>query len=245
MDEKPVVLSEEERALAREVGRELGRAYRASVAYYRNAEKLSPAEAAARAAAVADDDHLGERLAGTDPKQIWWSDLFRLQDLDPDACKAVWDRLVAEARDELASGFRAMAPFEFDNMPYDRARFLVLRAAFRDEWQPRGGIEDGLIDTLAQSWQMYEAWMGRLHVQMRVDPTGRRRDEARGRTWAPPTVSEAEAVEQSAAMAERFNRMQLRTLRALRDLRRFPVIVASAGQVNIAEKQVNVNGSIA
>ena len=49
-------------------------------------------------------------------------------------------------------------------------------------------------------------------------------------------------MEQAAAMVDRFNRLFLRTLRALRDLRRYeaPVNVGMAGQVNIAGQQVNV-----
>ena len=49
-------------------------------------------------------------------------------------------------------------------------------------------------------------------------------------------------MEEAAAMADRFHRMFLRTLRALRDLRRYggPVIVQQAGQVNVGGQQVNV-----
>ena len=45
-------------------------------------------------------------------------------------------------------------------------------------------------------------------------------------------------------MVERFQRIFTRTLRALCDLRRRPlvVVVQGAGQVNIAEQQVNVEG---
>jgi hypothetical protein len=53
-----------------------------------------------------------------------------------------------------------------------------------------------------------------------------------------------EAIEQAAGMVDRFNRIFLRTLRALRDLRRLPpaVIVAKADQVNVGGQQVNVAG---
>jgi hypothetical protein len=49
-------------------------------------------------------------------------------------------------------------------------------------------------------------------------------------------------VDQAGAMVDRFNRIFLRTLRALRDLRRYapPVIVQNAGQVNVASQQVNL-----
>ncbi len=47
-------------------------------------------------------------------------------------------------------------------------------------------------------------------------------------------------------MADRFNRLFLRTLRALRDLRRYApsVTVQHAGQVNIGGQQVNVAGEV-
>jgi hypothetical protein len=46
-------------------------------------------------------------------------------------------------------------------------------------------------------------------------------------------------------MSKRFHRMFLRTLHALRDLRRYagPVIVQQAGQVNVGSQQVNVAGA--
>jgi hypothetical protein len=44
-------------------------------------------------------------------------------------------------------------------------------------------------------------------------------------------------------LAERFNGMFLRMLKALRELRRQApgVVVQNAGQVNVAEQQINVN----
>jgi hypothetical protein len=62
-------------------------------------------------------------------------------------------------------------------------------------------------------------------------------------TWTPPRQSEAEATEQWAATVDRLNRIFLRTLRALRDLRRYagPVIVQNAEQVNVGGQQVNVS----
>jgi hypothetical protein len=55
-------------------------------------------------------------------------------------------------------------------------------------------------------------------------------------------VTGAQAIEQAGAMVDRFNRIFLRTLRALRDLRRGPqpVLVQNAQQVNVGQQQVNV-----
>jgi hypothetical protein len=46
-------------------------------------------------------------------------------------------------------------------------------------------------------------------------------------------------------MVDRFNRIFMRTLRALLDLRRYsvPVVIQNAGQVNVGEQQVNVTGT--
>jgi hypothetical protein len=54
--------------------------------------------------------------------------------------------------------------------------------------------------------------------------------------WIPPRVTEQEAIEHAFAMMDRFNKLFLRTLRQLRDLRRYsiPVMINNAQQVNIA-----------
>jgi hypothetical protein len=53
--------------------------------------------------------------------------------------------------------------------------------------------------------------------------------------WTPALISEHEAVEQAAAMVDRYNKMYLRTLRALRNMRRDApkVVVQNASQVNV------------
>jgi hypothetical protein len=60
--------------------------------------------------------------------------------------------------------------------------------------------------------------------------------------WLPPRLDEAAAIDQAAAVVDRFNKVFLRTLRALRDLRRYatPVVVQNAGQVNIGGPQLNM-----
>ncbi len=64
--------------------------------------------------------------------------------------------------------------------------------------------------------------------------------------WDIPYVREQEAVEHATQMADRYNRMFLRSLRQLRDLRRYrmPVTINNPQQVNIAAdggQQVNVS----
>jgi hypothetical protein len=57
-------------------------------------------------------------------------------------------------------------------------------------------------------------------------------------------VTEAEAIEEAAAVVERFHRLFVSSLRALCELRRRPlaVVVQGAGQVNIGEQQLDVGG---
>jgi hypothetical protein len=65
-----------------------------------------------------------------------------------------------------------------------------------------------------------------------------------GAGWEPPRLTESQAIEEAMGMVERFQKIFTRTLRALCDLRRRPlaVVVQGAGQVNIAEQQLNVAG---
>lgn len=65
---------------------------------------------------------------------------------------------------------------------------------------------------MAQACSSYLTWTSRLTV-----------DELNNKSkqdsyWQPPRLSAVEAMDQSAAMADRFHRIFIRTLRALRDL---------------------------
>jgi hypothetical protein len=102
----------------------------------------------------------------------------------------------------------------------------------------RIGIGRQLIDTMAQAQTAQLYWLDIF--TLRCASNSIKRDEGR---WAAVTVEDAEAMEQVAAMVERFNAIFVRTLKALRDLRRTPgVVEQSAGQVNVAQQQVNVSG---
>ena len=98
---------------------------------------------------------------------------------------------------------------------------------------------------LAQIQSTYETWLGRHVHRMAYNGVEVTRDEKNYRKergqYVTMRVTEHEELEQTAAMADRWQRAYLRTVRALRDLRRHaPVIVQNAGQVNIGERQVNV-----
>jgi hypothetical protein len=143
---------------------------------------------------------------------------------------------------ERASGHRAARALASMRRPL-KTQFSALRASFRQQWQPQGGIDDTLIDALSLAHTNSLAWSARLHVLSTTEA----KQEVRGRTrsgkWSPPRAEAAAWIEQAAQMAERFHRLFLRSLRALQDYRRGPaprVAIGTAGQVNIGSEQVNV-----
>jgi len=93
---------------------------------------------------------------------------------------------------------------------------------------------------LAQSG--YFDWLEKLACRTSRDSVSPKKLDEEA-PWMAPSMSDAEAVEQAAAMMDRFNKMFLRSLRALSDLRRHnrPVVVQNAGQVNVGGQQVNVS----
>jgi hypothetical protein len=140
------------------------------------------------------------------------------------------------------------------------ARYLGVRESFIDDWQPQGGIEVAMIDMLAQSYFQWQYWLEQtvkrsqtrereLHPKY-SEWLERRNSElqANGITegyWDRPLVTEQQALEHAVQMADRFNRIFMRTLRQLRDLRRYsPVTINNPNQVNIATdggQQINVS----
>ena len=121
-------------------------------------------------------------------------------------------------------------------LAYDFSR--VLSAG----WGPRNGVERQLIDTMAQAQAGYLSWLQTLTVRTDLESCTNDRMHKEEARWGPPRQSDADALDQAAAMMDRFNRVFLRTLRALCDLRRpGRRVVVQGGQVNVAERQVNVS----
>ncbi len=241
----PPAIPDREVAEVGSLARELAGAYARMATFYRDQMRLDPADAERRARGADYDDAAfaadRERIADRPADEVSWWDLTRLAERDPEAMAAAWARVKEEARAELATGHRTARALEWGGRPWDRARFLALRSAFRAEWRPRGGVEAALVDMLAQSFDAYLKWSERLTAQAETE--GQLEDHKRKQEgyWQPPRISVAAAMEQSAAMADRAHRGFLLTLRALQDLRRLPpVSIAAAGQVNIGAQQVNV-----
>lgn len=192
-------------------------------------------------------------------------DLMELHSLAPRSAEWFWERTKHEGRAEFESGHLAANitfPVGYMKGLWNIARYLGVRESFIDDWQPKGGIEIALIDMMAQSYFQWQYWLEQTVKRSETEPRQEHHEYREWKRWHertknakswetgywfPPYVSEQQAVEHAVQMADRFNRIFMRTLRQLRDLRRYsPVTINNPNQVNIASdggQQVNVSES--
>jgi hypothetical protein len=213
------------------------------VQVYERLYKIPHAEAVKRAG-EGSPEYLDRVLHGP-PDQVSWSGLDQIARTDPDAALARWEEVKRAALQELQTGHRAARAIEtINDGAWQRAQFMALRTELAAEWQPRNGVERQLVDVMAQAQSSYLSWLNTLVVYTGLESvTGKRLEHDHGQ-WMGPRLSDADAIEQAAEMVDRFNRIFVRTLRTLRELRRQspPVILQSGGQLNVAQQQVNVAG---
>lgn len=197
------------------------------------------------------------------PVEEWdFVDLLELYSFSPRAAEKSWESAKLEGRAEFESGHLAANitfPEGYMSALWNNARYLGVRESFIDEWQPQGGIEVALVDMLAQTYFQWQYWLEQTVMRSQTAPREecyayqewkRQHDKSNHPKswqegyWFPSYVSEQQDIEHAVQMADRFNRIFMRTLRQLRDLRRYaPVTINNANQVNIAAdggQQVNV-----
>ena len=249
--------------------REMQHAYLARLAYYRSTAggSLSLEEARASAYHSCKDQEEAKReldkLRSYPLDIINFADMLPLMTVAPRMAEDFWLEMKVEASMEFESGHlasKALMPVHYMRSAWNAACYLGLRSSFVAEWRPRGGIELSLIDMMAQAFLQYQYWMEesvkRSQTREReVHPEyekWQRLKNPKEKTegfldgyWYRPFVSEQSAIEHAAQMADRWNRIYMRTLRNLRDLRRYsvPVTINNPQQVNIATdggQQVNV-----
>ncbi len=250
--------------------RQMHRAFINRVAFYRSEAggALSPGEARKAAFHPCTNKEEAKKelnmMLSLPLESLSFSDLMQLQSFSPRAAEKFWERAKREGRKEFESGHLAANiafPVGYMKGVWNIARYLGLRDSFIDDWKPQGGIEIALIDMMAQSYFQWQYWLEQTVKRSETQPRRehpeyedwqRHRKMAKKEGWMdgywlPPTVSERDAVEHAVLMADRFNRIFMRTLRQLRDLRRYaPVTINNPNQVNIAAnggQQVNVNKS--
>ena len=219
----------------------ISRQYARFVEHYHKHVSDAPQDAVASARTHLNPEERTERALSRPAKDLTWGDFSHLVRNVPEAAKRRWVETKEQAHRELESGHRAALAVSStgDDSPYDRAEFIALRESLMDEWQPRGGIEQSLIDLMAQALTCHNYWLNSLMVYTHHEAAQRKADWEKFPSWEPRRVSEFQGIEQAAAMVDRFNKLYLRTLRQLRDLRRYSpqVTIQNAGQVNIAGGQ--------
>ncbi len=223
------------------VGREMTQSRRDMIHYLQEEYQLDEDQARAKTLELARAETTTQ-LMERPPKNLSWFDLDQLAEQDTALAIQAWDGIKAEVREEYQNGHQAARALEaYDASPRERAEFLVLREEFSEQHRPRNGIERALVDMLAQSFTSHQRWLERLTAYTDLEPKAQTiKDEGR---WAPPRVEHAKAIDQAAAMVDRFHRMFTRTLRAFRDQRRYsPTLIVQTQQLNMAQQQCNVIG---
>ena len=130
--------------------------------------------------------------------------------------------------------------------PFRRAQFSVMLDAFTRAWEPRNAIEQSLVETLVQAYIAYNSWLGAATAATEHAAYAAEAIESKAKqheSWNPPRLTSLQTIESAMIMADRFNRLFLRTLRQMRDLRRYslPVTINNPAQVNINEGGQQVN----
>lgn len=184
---------------------------------------------------------------------VCFTHLLELNDNSPAMAQNLWEMIKGEAAREFESGHRAAAAFEpadYMTDAWNRASYLGLRESMVEEWQPKGGIELTMIDTVAQAWLMLQHWTEESVRRAKTRPRQENHQFSQWKKWQKeaspkqwddgfwdiPYVYEQNAIEHAAQMADRWQKMYFRAIRSLRDWRRYAPILTinNANQVNIA-----------
>jgi hypothetical protein len=249
--------------------RQMHQSFIRTVAFYKSpgGGSLSTEDARARAFHACNNKEEAKEqfrtMMGLPLESLNFGDLLKLHSFAPRVAERFWEKAKREGRKEFESGHLAANitfPVDYMKRLWNIARYIGVRESFIDDWNPRGGIEIALVDMLAQSYFQWQFWLEQTVKRSETKPREEHykyQEWKRYQTelqkakswedgyWFPPYVSEQRAIEHAVQMADRFNRIFMRTLRQLRDLRRYsPVTINNPNQVNIATdggQQVNVS----
>jgi len=186
------------------------------------------------------------QLLDAAPDSLQWHDLSYAEQNESGSALEVYEHIKQAAREHLEGGGRASAVVAGEMLgPWVTASYLALRESFIADWKPTGSIELRLIEMMAQLYTAYEHWTGLSVQRVSFDHEQEQYRIKQNGKWRVMQVEPNTEVTQAAEMADRYNRLFLRTLRQLRDLRRYsvPVMINNPQQVNIAAdggQQVNL-----
>jgi ribulose bisphosphate carboxylase small subunit len=204
-------------------------------------------EAQARADVAEGRKWAAEHGRKTPTLELSWHDLGAIAEEDAGEALAKWEAIKQAARDEYTSGLRTADAAGEHLRPFERARFVVLHEQLAEGWQPRNGVEHSLVDMLALTFSLYLHWTQIAHSRAVGCIEDLRDEDKKTGYWPRPTQDAADAIEQAQRLADGYHRQYMRTLRQMRDLRRYStppsapsVFVNQGGQINVASQQVNV-----
>lgn len=221
------------------LAQDLAETYERKVKGYRLCRQVREAQCEQLVAEELQDKSQIEVLEASSPDQVTWAMLLPAVEHDEERAMAVWKKIRREAQRRLESGHSAAQAAHFRE-PFQKAQFYAVRESFIDEWQPRGGVEMRLIDMMAQAYAGWMYWQDLMYLRTLNGARKEKLGVERCGEWKPPRIEEAEARDQAVKFADRFHKMFMRSLRALRDLRRYTpniTIQNRGGQVNIASNQ--------
>ncbi|HVG29295.1 MAG TPA: hypothetical protein VM864_06190 [Pyrinomonadaceae bacterium] len=213
--------------------------WRNQVAYYRSEKggNLPLDQAVERATHKVDEKgaaELFERVLTQSAEVTDFDDLHKMWMHSPEDAEFVWQQMKIEAQREFMTGHLAATVFEpvdWMRSAWKRAKFLGVRDTFIDEYEPEGGVEIALVDTMAQAYFLQLHWTEESVRRTNADPRRHsyeyekweqyKRSAAKAQMWESsgyweiPYASELECQEQAVKMADHFSRLFQRTVRAL------------------------------
>ena len=212
--------------------------WRNSVTFYRSEKggSLTLDEAVEQATHHVDEQRAAEVFERVMTQSAEVTDFHDLHDLwvhSPEDAEFVWQEMKQEARREFTTGHLAATVFEpvdWMRSAWKRAKFLGVRDSFLDEYQPEGGVEVALVDTMAQAYFLQLHWTEEAVRRTNADPRRHsyeyekweryKREAAKAQMWDTgfweiPYASEVQLQEQAVKMADHFSRLFQRTVRQL------------------------------
>lgn len=191
-----------------------------------------------------DAERYRNQIRNTPPEELKLADFGVLSMFDPEAGAFELRRFRQLARSEIQNGTAAAkALYGISGGSFWEAEtFKELLSHIEVNWKPQTGLEQILLQNFAQACVMQQRWTLKLST-MGADLCNRERVEKEHLDgWLPPRVTELQAMDQAAAMIERFNRMALINIRTLKDLRRSGPTY-HIDKANIANQQIVVDGT--
>jgi hypothetical protein len=213
--------------------------WRSRVGFFRSEKggSLTLDEAVERATHQIDEQRAAEifeDLLTHSSETIDFHDLHKLWLHSPEDAEFIWQQMKQEARREFVTGHLAATVFEpvdWMRSAWKRAKFLGVRDSFLDEYQPEGGVEVALVDTMAQAYFLQLHWTEEAVRRTNADPRRHsyeyekweryKREVAKAQMWENkgyweiPYASEVQLQEQAVKMADHFSRLFQRTVRQL------------------------------